>query len=263
MSPQANAFTDGEGYERLMGRWSQPTGLQFLDWLDLPKGLRWLDVGCGNGAFTEMLLERCAPAEVAGIDPSEPQLAFARPRFAGRPVRLDLGDAAALPYADASFDLAVMALVIFFVPDPARGVAEMARVVRPGGSVSAYAWDILGGGFPFAAMQQELAALGAPPLWPPSVEAAALDALRGLWSRAGLVEIETREIVVERRFESFEAYWRIALTGPRIAPKIATMPEADVAELQRRLRARLPADAAGRIRCEARANAVKGRVPAR
>jgi 2-polyprenyl-3-methyl-5-hydroxy-6-metoxy-1,4-benzoquinol methylase len=74
MSQQANAFTDGEGYERLMGRWSQPTGLQFLDWLDLPKGLRWLDVGCGNGAFTEVLAARAAPSELIGIDPSEGQL---------------------------------------------------------------------------------------------------------------------------------------------------------------------------------------------
>jgi len=73
-------FTDGEAYERLMGRWSRLAGESFLNWLDASKGLRWLDVGCGNGAFTEELIARCAPAAVTAIDPSEDQLAYARTR---------------------------------------------------------------------------------------------------------------------------------------------------------------------------------------
>lgn len=71
-------FDDGAAYERYMGKWSQLAGEAFLDWLAPAPGLRWLDVGCGNGAFTEMLAERCAPASVEGIDPSEAQLAYAR-----------------------------------------------------------------------------------------------------------------------------------------------------------------------------------------
>src|ERR1700685_1246301 len=73
-------FGDGAAYERYMGKWSQLAGEIFLDWLAPKPGLRWLDVGCGNGAFTEMLVERCAPVSVQGIDPSEGQLAFARTR---------------------------------------------------------------------------------------------------------------------------------------------------------------------------------------
>src|SRR5262249_37189413 len=80
MSQTAGLFTDGEAYERLMGRWSRLTGDIFLDWLDSPANLRWLDVGCGNGAFTAALIERCAPAEVVGLDPSESQIAYARTR---------------------------------------------------------------------------------------------------------------------------------------------------------------------------------------
>jgi ubiquinone/menaquinone biosynthesis C-methylase UbiE len=177
------------------------------------------------------------------------------------PVRFGLGDAMALPYADDAFDAAVMALVIFFVPEPARGVAEMARVVRPGGSVSAYAWDILGGGFPFAALQEEMAAIGVTPLWPPSVEASRIDALRALWTAAGLVDVETCELRATRTFESFESFWAIALTGPRMAPRIASMPADDVERLKDRVRLRLAADADGRITYEASANAVKGVVP--
>ena len=140
-------FDDAVAYERYMGKWSQLVGEAFLDWLAPPSGLRWLDVGCGNGAFTERIVERCAPLSVDGIDPSEEQLAYARSRPALHDAQFRPGDAMAPPFDDDAFDAAVMPLVIFFVPDPARGVAEMARVVRAGGIVTAYAWDMPGNGF--------------------------------------------------------------------------------------------------------------------
>jgi SAM-dependent methyltransferase len=255
-------FDDGAAYEDFMGKWSQLVGDVFLQWLAPAAGWRWIDVGCGNGAFTAKLVERCAPLSVHGVDPSPAQLAFARERFAPGAAEFALGDAMQLPCADRAFDAAVMALVLFFVPEPAQGVAEMARVVRPGGSVSAYAWDILGGGFPIVAMHEEMAALGTQPMWPPSVAAAHLDAMRTLWEGAGLIEVETRPITVQRSFDDFESFWHIAQAGPGIGPRVATMAAADVALLRDRVRARLPADAQGRITCSARANAVKGRVPA-
>src|SRR6266550_6871166 len=125
-------FDDGAAYERYMGKWSQLAGETFLDWLAPRSSLRWLDVGCGNGAFTEMLVERCAPVSVQGIDPSEGQLAYARTRPASRVAQFRQGDAMAQPFPDSAFDAAVMPLVIFFVPDPSKGVAEMARVVCSG-----------------------------------------------------------------------------------------------------------------------------------
>ncbi len=255
---RAIRFEDGAAYERFMGVWSRVAGEAFIDWLAPSVGGRWADVGCGNGAFTETLIARVDPVAVAGIDPSEDQLAFARSRAPADRARFEQGDAMALPWPDASFDAAVMALVIFFVPEPARGVAELTRVVRPGGTVAAYVWDVFGGGFPYAVLKDEMAALGVPPLWPPSVEASRRDALLRLWHDAGLVDVAACELRVERTYDSFDDYWTVALDGPPIVPLIATMPAADVRRLEARMRERLPADAAGRITLTARANAIRG-----
>ncbi len=254
-------FDDGAAYERMMGVWSRFAGGVFLDWLAPGPGLGWIDVGCGNGAFTELIVDRCAPKEVQGVDPSEGQLAFARGRPAARLAEFRIGDAMALPFADNRFEAAVMALVIFFVPDPAKGVAEMARVVAPGGLVGAYAWDVLGGGFPLEPLHAEMRAMGITPLRPPSVSAASLDALRALWTGAGIGGVETREITVERSFTDFEDFWTTVTLAASLAPTIAGLSPDDRERLRTRVRARLPADAAGRITYSARANAVKGRLP--
>lgn len=253
-------FDDAAAYERYMGRWSQLAGDRFLDWLAPAAGLRWLDVGCGNGAFTERIIERCAPALVEGVDPSEGQIQYARSRLPQPQVRLHQGDAQSLPYAQDSFDLAVMPLVIFFVPQPARGVAEMARVVRAGGQVAAYGWDLEGGGFPYATIQQELRALGVDVSSPPSPDAAGLTQLEALWAGAGLTGIETHEITVQRQFNDFEDYWQTVLGGPSVASSLLSLTSGEIVRLKETMRARYPVDVAGRITLSARANAVRGTV---
>ncbi|HEX4792368.1 MAG TPA: class I SAM-dependent methyltransferase [Humisphaera sp.] len=253
-------FDDGAAYERYMGKWSQLVGELFLDWLAPKRGLRWLDIGCGNGAFTEMLIQRCAPASVDGIDPSEAQLAYARSRPALRAAQFRMGDAMALPFPDETFDTAVMPLVIFFVPEPAKGVAEMARVVRPGGIIAAYAWDMPGGGFPYDALWNELRAMDAAVPMPPSPDASRIDAMRDLWTGAGLAGVETRELTVQRTFADFDDYWTTILGGPSVGPTIAAMAPESLAHLKARMRDRLATDSAGRITYSARANAVKGSV---
>lgn len=253
-------FDDCAGYERYMGKWSQAVGQRFLDWLTPERGWRWLDVGCGNGAFTEMLLGSCSPVSVVGIDPSEAQLAFARRRFAHAPVDVQQADAMALPFEAASFDAAVMPLVIFFVPEPARGVAEMVRVVRPGGLVCAYAWDMPGAGFPYAVLVDEMRAVGAEPPKPPSPDASHLEVLDRLWSEAGLADVRTSVITVERTFDDFADYWETALCAPSAGTLLKRMDGPTTARLQEALRRRLMPGPDGRITCRARAHAVSGRV---
>jgi ubiquinone/menaquinone biosynthesis C-methylase UbiE len=254
-------FDDGAGYERMMGKWSRLAGEVFLDWLKPPSGLRWIDVGCGNGAFTELLAERCAPAEIQGIDPSEPQLAFARSRHSAGIAQFRQGDAMALPFPDRSFDAAVMALVIFFVPEPPTGVAEMARVVRRGGQVASYAWDIENGGFPHEPVLAEMRAMGLPPIRPPSFAASRMENLRTLWTDAGLDRIETREITVQRTFTDFDDYWSAALLGASIKATVAAMAPEQLAHLKEKVRTQLGADHAKPVTLSARANAILGWVP--
>ena len=259
MSGQQMRFDDGAAYERMMGTWSRLAGEIFLDWLAPRPGQRWIDIGCGNGAFTELLVQRCAPTEAHGIDPSDEQLAFARARPCGASAEFHRGDAMALPFPDSRFDAAAMALVIFFVPDPAKCVAEMVRVVDSGGFVATYVWDVLDGGLPLEPIQAELRAMGITPPLPPRSDASRMDALRDLWTRAGLEAIKTRQITVQRTFTDFDDFWTTTLISS-LGPLIAAMSPSGIELLKTRVRTRLPADASGRITYEARANAIAGCV---
>ncbi|TAJ39323.1 MAG: methyltransferase domain-containing protein [Reyranella sp.] len=261
MVEQKINFDDGAAYEQMMGIWSRFAGEIFLDWFAPPRGLHWIDVGCGSGAFTELLVERCAPLELQGIDPSEGQLAFARTRPAARVAEFRQGDAMALPFPADRFDAAVMALVLIFVPDPAKGVAEMVRVVKPGGIVATYMWDMLGGGFPLDPVLIEMRAMGLAPPRPPQVAASRMEALQELWRGAGLEGLETREIAVQRTFADFDDFWMTTLKSSALGSTVAAMAAGDVDTLKSRVRARLPASPDGRITYGARAHAIRGRLP--
>ena len=169
----------------------------------------------------------------------------------------------ALPFPDRAFDVAIMALVIFFVPEPPKGVAEMVRVVTPGGTVAAYAWDMMGGGFPLQPIQTELRTMGFTPTLPPHFEASKIEALQALWTGAGLVEVETRRIDVQRSFVDFDDFWAAVTAAPTLDTLFASMPADTLAGLKTRVRARVNEDHAGRITYGAWANAIKGRLPAR
>ena len=146
MSDQAKEiWAAGDAYEAYVGRWSCLAAREFAGWLGVPSGLRWLDVGCGTGALSRAVLDRCAPATLMGIDPSESFVAHARRHTADPRAEFRIGDARALPIDDAAFDVAVSGLVLNFVPDHAKAVAEMNRAVRPStGVVAAYVWDYAG-----------------------------------------------------------------------------------------------------------------------
>ena len=206
MATQGIRFADGASYERMMGTWSRLVGDVFLTWLEPQPRQRWIDIGCGNGAFTELLVERCAPMEVQGIDPSEEQLTFARTRPAARVAEFQQGNAMALPFPEERFDVAVMALVIFTLPEPAKAVAELSRVVRRGGTVATYIWDMEGGGSPTYPVLGEMRSAGLTHPIPPRLAASRMDVLLDLWTGAGLQAIKAREIVVQRTYADFNDF---------------------------------------------------------
>jgi SAM-dependent methyltransferase len=252
-------FTDGASYERLMGRWSRAVGDVFIEWLEPPSNLRWLDVGCGTGAFTDQIMRACSPAAVIGIDPSAEQLAFARERAGPGVAEFRIGDAQALDFPDGSFDIAVMALVIHFVPDPGKAVAEMARVLRPGGSAAAYVWDYTKAGAPTAPLPAAMKAMGLAPPSPPSPNATSVPALEELWRAAGFDRIATRPINIPVEFGGFDEFWS-SLTVP-VGPAgkaIADMSPQARERLRCVLQERTALTTDGRVVYESRANAIKG-----
>jgi hypothetical protein len=137
----------------------------------------------------------------------------------------------------------------------------MARVVRPGGPVASYAWDIEGGGFPHEPLLAEMRAMGLPPIRPPSFAASRMENLRTLWTGAGLDRIETREITVQRTFADFDDFWNVALLGAIIKATVATMTPDQLDRLKQMVRTRLGADHGGPVTISARANAIRGQVP--
>jgi SAM-dependent methyltransferase len=260
MSNQAIRFNDGAAYEQLMGIWSRLAGEVFLDWLAPAKGLSWVDSGCGNGAFTELLAERCAPAEVQGVDPSEGQLAYARTRRQWNGIEFRQGDAMALPFPADRFDAGVMALVLVFLSDPAKGVAELMRVVVPGGTVATYMWDMDGGGFPLEPLLAEMRGMGMRSPLPASMSASRMEGMQKFWSGAGAVAVETREITVKRTFANYEEFWSTGLKSSTVGPSVRGLAPGEVEKLKERVRERLRAGT-GPLTLSARANAVKGVRP--
>lgn len=262
MAEVAHSFDDSAGYERFIGCWGRAAGAVFLDWVVPPAGAVWLDVGCGTGLFTELILDTCSPAAVFAIDRAEAQIQHACGKAIVRRANFEVADAQALPFPDATFDVVASALVLNFIPDRLRALSEMRRVARVGGVVAGYVWDFgaeLSPSGPFRiGMRQVVSDL---PVLPGTADSG-LDALGSLFERVGFEEIATRSIDVTVSFADFEAYW-VAQT-PSYSPMtklIAAMTFSDRARLIGAVRATVPTRPDGGIKYPARANAVKARAP--
>lgn len=256
-------FDDAAAYEAFMGRWSRTAGNIFLEWLAPPKNACWLDVGCGTGAFTELIVDTASPAAVSAADPAQVQIEHARRQPVGRRADFQIADAQTLPFPDNAFDVVVSALVINFIPDRCKALAEMRRVARAGGTVAAYVWDFAGERSPGSLLRTGLHAIGIELADVPGLADSGLDALRSLFERAGLEQIATRTIDVTMSFADFDDLWRAQTLncGPR-GKTVAALSEAERARLIDKVRASLPASPDGSVAQSARAHAIKARTPA-
>ncbi len=194
-----------DAYGRFMGRFSEPLAQQFVAAVGATPGQRALDVGCGPGALTAVLVQRLGADAVSAVDPSEPFVAAARTRFPD----VDVRSAAAeqLPFADDTFDLALAQLVVHFMADPVAGLAEMARVTRAGGRVAACVWDHSGGTSPLACFWDAVHELDPDADDESGLAGAREGHLAELFGAAGLRDIEPSKLTVGVTMASFEDWW--------------------------------------------------------
>ena len=231
-----------DDYDRFMGRFSGPLALAFVARLETSPGARALDVGCGTGALTALLVERLGAANVAAVDPSGPFVERAAALFPGADVRL--ANAEQLPFSDDAFDLTLAQLVVPFMQDAVTGIAEMARVTRGGGTVAASVWDHGTGRSPLAPFWRAVEALD-PAASDESHYAGVREGdLAVLFADAGLQGIEWDSLTVTVAFESADEWWRPFTLG--VSPAGAYVASLTVAERERlreRCLAELPAGA--------------------
>jgi len=259
-------WAHGDAYEKFMGRWSRLSGHDFTRWLALGPNLRWLDVGCGTGAFSSVILNECGPKEVVGLDTAESHVSYAQSRVSDKKVSFRVGDALALPFADHEFDVAISAFVLNFVPDQKKMATEMKRVVCPSGTVAASVWDFAGG---MGTAQHMASAIRARDPKAAERTAAALhvestrpEALIQLFRDAGLEGISTRTIEIAVVFKDFDDYWtsNTGFTSPG-ARYVTGLSLEDREQFIQEVKERLPFGADGSIRFTACAQAVRGTVP--
>lgn len=256
--------TAGEAYEPLTGRWSRLVAPRFLEWIDIGRNGRWLDVGCGTGALIQAILEHESPKEVVGVDPSSAYIAYARRQIDDPRVRYEVGDARALPVASNQYDAVVSGLVINVLPAAGQSAAirEMTRASRRGGTVAAYVWDYADGLEPRARFWDaaiELDAGAASLDERTRYPVCRVDQLTRLLQQAGLHAVESTAIEIDARFTGFEDYWAPFEAGYGPASTyLLSLPGEHRAALKHRLRERLAPSEDQPISLRMRALAVRG-----
>jgi ubiquinone/menaquinone biosynthesis C-methylase UbiE len=261
-SARHDVWASGDAYEQYIGRWSRLVAREFIRWLAIPQDRQWLDVGCGTGALSQMILNLAYPKKVKGVDRSEHFIETAQGRVNQANAEFVTGDAQSLPVETATYDAAVSGLVLNFVPQPERMAAEMARAVRKNGTVALYVWDYAKKmqfmrHFWNAAAALDPAALVLDegrrfPLCDP-------EALAKLFQDAGIRHVEARPIDISTDFKNFDDFWNPIVGGQGPAPGYAmSLSEENRERLRERLNNSLPFAVDGSIPLIARAWAIKG-----
>lgn len=262
---EAKMFAASAGYERFMGRWSRLLAPELVAFAGVRDGDRVLDVGAGTGSFGSAVEASMPSSRIVGIDPSAGFIAYAQKTAKSDRANYEVGDAQAMKFKDASFDNTAALLVMNFVPDHNRAIAEMRRVTRPGGVVSACVWDYNEG-------MQSLrffwdAAVELNPAIEPKDERHMKLSHQGqlvdLWKKAGLVSVREEPLTIDQAFSSFDDYWGPFTKGAGPGGAyVVSLPEDRRQQLETRLRKRVLGDRQdGAFTLKAKAWCVRGEVP--
>jgi SAM-dependent methyltransferase len=261
---QSGMFSEGDAYERFMGRWSRELAPLLVTFAGVRDGDAVLDVGSGTGALTHAVAAAAPSSRIIGIDPAASYVAFARTRHPADRIRFEVGDARQLRFADGSFDRTLSLLVLNFIPGPATALNEMVRVTRPGGTISAAVWDYGRGMEMLRVFWDEAVALnpGADARDERHMPLSRKGELAALWRGGRLADVAETALTIPMRFSSFDDYWTPFLDkqGPAGA-YVASLPAGEREQLRLRLRKRLNGDQPGHpIVLDGRAWAVRGTV---
>jgi SAM-dependent methyltransferase len=252
-------FSESDGYERFMGRWSRRLAPLFVTFARVTEGDRVLDVGSGTGALavTAAAIEF---VQVTGIERSPAYVRYALEHAHDDGVRFEVGDALALPFSDDAFDRTLSMLVLNFVPDRAAALQQMVRVTRPGGVVAAAVWDYADGMQMLRTFWDAAVALDpdAAPRDERHMPLSTRGALAELWQTHGLRDIQEQPLTIDMAFASFDDYWQPFLCGQGPAGVyVSSLSASERHPLESKLRERLGDDG---FALRARAWAVRGVV---
>ena len=262
---EAKMFAASAGYERFMGRWSRLLAPRYISFAGVKDGQRVLDVGTGTGSAAAAVEASMPASKIVGIDPSEGFITYAQKTAKSTRARFEVGDAQALKFDDASFDHTLALLVMNFIPDHNKAIAEMRRVTRQQGIVSACVWDYDAGMQMLRFFWDEAVALD-PAIEPKDERHMKLSRqgqLGDLWKKAGLINIQETPLSIDQAFSSFDDYWGSFTKGAGPGGAyVVSLSEDRRRLLEARMRKRLLGDAQdGPFTLKARAWCVRGEVP--
>jgi len=262
---EAKMFTMSAGYERFMGRWSRILAPAHVAFAGVKDGDRVLDVGTGTGALASAVEATTKSSQIVGIDPAGGFISYARKNAKSGRSRFEVGDAQALQFKDASFDHTMALLVMNFIPDHNKAIAEMRRVTRPEGVVSACVWDYNAGMQMLRFFWDEVVALD-PAMASKDERHMKLSRegqLAELWKKAGLVNVQEKPLVIEQAYTSFNDYWEPFLKGAGPGGAyVVSLSDERRQRLEARMRKRLLGDRGdGPFVLKAQAWCVRGEVP--
>jgi SAM-dependent methyltransferase len=262
---EAKMFAASAGYERFMGRWSQLLAPAYIAFAGVGNGERVLDVGTGTGSLGSALEASFPASQIVGIDPSEDFIAYAQKSARSRRAQYEVGDAQSLRFDDGTFDHTMALLVMNFIPDRDKAIAEMRRVTRPHGVVSACVLDYNEGKQMLRFFWDEAVALD-PAIEPKDERHMKLSRqgqLAELWRKAGLINVREEPLVIDQEYSSFDDYWSPFTKGAGPGGAfVVSLSEARRQQLEARMHKRLLGDRQdGPFTLKAMAWCVRGEVP--
>ncbi len=262
---EAKMFAIGTVYERFMGRWSRLLTPPFIAFAGVKNGDRVLDVGTGTGSVAAVIEVDMPTSIIVGIDPSEGFIAYAQKNAKSARSHFEVGDAQVLNFKDASFDNTLAMLVMNFIPDHNKAIAEMRRVTRAEGLVSACVWDYDAGMKMLRYFWDEAIALD-PKVEPKDERHMKLSRqgqLGEAWRKAGLVNVKEESLTIDQAYTSFDDYWEPFTKGAGPGGAyVVSLTNDRRQQLEARLRKRLLGDRPdGPFTLTAMAWCVRGEVP--